>query len=86
MPPLLLSCTDAVVINPSADGLSKVYYNKGKCDSKKSKVGPYPLGSMCVHMAPEGVSAYVFLSSPLPAPSCVGGQTNERVDRILLFR
>lgn len=45
-----MSCTDAVVINPSADGLSKVYYNKGKCDSKKSKVGPYPLG-MCVHMA-----------------------------------
>jgi hypothetical protein len=34
----LLRClADAVTISPSAEGLSKVYYNKGQCDSK-SKV------------------------------------------------
>lgn len=34
---LLCCLADAVTISPSAEGLSKVYYNKGQCDSK-SKV------------------------------------------------
>jgi hypothetical protein len=35
----MVPAADAVVIDPKTEGLSKVYYNKGKCDSKKKKVG-----------------------------------------------
>lgn len=62
LPTMVVLCTclpaDAVSIVPSAEGLSKVYYNKGKCDSKAK------VGRTVVWLA--GCSVPVLLWSVLP--------------------